>query len=102
MTAQLPIMRAALPFWQLATPWTPEQWAGIVAIAKRVRELRKQARAARARAAFICDGTHHLTLEWRARNLEQHLRYFADVRLKDISDANLDAYINSLTTKETT
>jgi hypothetical protein len=94
----------AHPFWQLATPWTPAQWEEIVSLAKRVRELRKQARAARAREHklryTIYDSSESRTLEWRARNLEAQVRYFADIRLKDIDEARLDEYLKSLNTKD--
>ena len=92
-----------LPLSQLAKPWTPEQWAGIVATAKRIRELRKEARRHRAiewkNRYSLYDTSGSRTAEWKARNLEAHLRNFADVRVRDIDDAALDNY---LTTKETT
>ncbi len=93
----------SIPFIQLARPWTPEQWAFIVTTAKRIRELRKQARHHRAvewrNRHSLYDTGGSRTAEWKARNLEAHLRNLADVRLKDIDDAALDNY---LTTKETT
>ena len=94
----------ALPFWQLAKPWTPEQWNEIVRLANRVRELRKQARAARAREHklryTIHDSSESRGLEWRARNVEAQVRYYADVRGRDLDNDKIDEYLNTKGNKQ--